>query len=101
MPKRILRITTLACVVSGCTVGPNYHPPKTHVPEDWSSPATQPSTRASIPTTQATDVAQWWRTLNDPTLDLLIHRAIQSNLNLRQAEARIRQARAARGVTAS
>ena len=41
------------------------------------------------------------RTFNDPLLDSLVERAVRSNLDLRLAEARIREARASRVVTAS
>jgi NodT family efflux transporter outer membrane factor (OMF) lipoprotein len=54
-----------------------------------------------MPTTQpvaAADLVNWWHTFNDPELDSLVARAVQSNLDLRQAESRVRQARATRGV---
>ena len=41
------------------------------------------------------------RKFNDPLLDSLVERAVKSNLDLRLAEARIREARASRVVTAS
>ena len=44
---------------------------------------------------------QWWTTLNDPALDALILRAVDANLDLRVAEARVREARALRGVVAA
>jgi len=45
-------------------------------------------------------LAQWWSTFNDPLLTTLISRAVASNLDLRLAVARIREARAVRGVVA-
>lgn len=45
--------------------------------------------------------AAWWRTFKDPELDSLISRAVESNLVLRVAEARVREARAHRGVVAA
>jgi NodT family efflux transporter outer membrane factor (OMF) lipoprotein len=44
------------------------------------------------------DLARWWTVFQDPTLSSLVERAIASNLDLKLAEARIRQARAARGI---
>jgi outer membrane protein, multidrug efflux system len=41
---------------------------------------------------------QWWEAFKDPTLSSLVEMAVRANLDLRQAEARVRQARAARGV---
>ena len=40
----------------------------------------------------------WWTTFNDAMLTSLVERAMSSNLDVQQAQARIRQARAARGV---
>src|SRR5258708_3383388 len=74
-------------------VGPNYHPPKTTVPDSYRQ---QPSTTGTN-----TDAAlgNWWATLNDPELTSLIDRAIKSNLDLKVASARILEARAARRIT--
>jgi NodT family efflux transporter outer membrane factor (OMF) lipoprotein len=85
-------------LLSGCTVGPNYKPQETAMPDSWVPPTSQPTTRQSVATSEPADVAQWWTVFNDPMLQQLIDRAIQSNLDLKQAEARIRQARASRGV---
>jgi multidrug efflux system outer membrane protein len=41
---------------------------------------------------------QWWSEFNDPNLTSLIERAVVSNLDLRQAEERVRQARASRRI---
>jgi NodT family efflux transporter outer membrane factor (OMF) lipoprotein len=49
----------------------------------------------------AQDLVHWWTMFNDPALTSLVDRAVKSNLDLKQAEARIRQARAARGVAAA
>jgi NodT family efflux transporter outer membrane factor (OMF) lipoprotein len=89
-------------MIAGCTVGPNYQAPQPQLPAAWAPPATtQPTTAPSMTVAEPTDVGAWWRTFNDPVLDGLIHEAIASNLNIRQAEARIRQARASRRGTAS
>lgn len=44
-------------------------------------------------------LANWWNTLNDPLLSRLIQAAAGNNLDLRQAQARLREARARRGVS--
>jgi len=102
MPSILL---TAALLLPGCEVGPDYHSPKTTMPVAWLKPATAPST---APTTQSSltvaapaKLANWWTTFDDPELNSLISRAIDSNLDLRQAEARLRQARAVRGVVAA
>ena len=84
---------------SGCMVGPDFQPPSVQVPANWTesvhASATPPATPAEI------DLARWWTVFDDPTITSLINRAIQSNLDLKQAEARIRQAWAGRGIAAS
>jgi NodT family efflux transporter outer membrane factor (OMF) lipoprotein len=49
----------------------------------------------------STDITRWWATLGDPVLNSLIERAVLTNLDLRLATARIREARALRGVVAA
>ena len=93
-----LRVLGCLCVlaVAGCAVGPNYHPPQSSPPSAWYGPTTQMSLAAS----QQAELVHWWTTFGDSTLTSLVDRSVMSNLDLRQAKARIRQARAARGVAA-
>ena len=42
-------------------------------------------------------MAQWWTAFKDPLLDSLVERAVKSNLDLRIAEARVREERAFAG----
>jgi multidrug efflux system outer membrane protein len=75
---------------AGCVVGPDYHPAAANTPAAWVSPADGVTDRAITP-------SSWWTSFNDVELDSLIERAVRSNLDLRVAEARLRQARAVRG----
>jgi NodT family efflux transporter outer membrane factor (OMF) lipoprotein len=75
-------------LVAGCTVGPNYKRPKASVPSHFGATSA----------TQSVDVARWWTTFNDPTLNKLIDRAAVASPDLKLATARIREARALRGV---
>jgi outer membrane protein, multidrug efflux system len=84
-----------AAALSGCMVGPDYKPPQMALPADWIEAS--PASSAGL---EVVDLTRWWTVFEDPTLVSLEERAIRSNLNLLQAEARIRQARAARGVAA-
>jgi NodT family efflux transporter outer membrane factor (OMF) lipoprotein len=81
--------------LAGCTVGPDYREPKLAVPVRWQE-AHQPGVEV-----RPADLTRWWTAFNDPLLDALVERAVKSNLDLRIAEARIREARAARAATAS
>lgn len=91
--------------VGGCfLVGPNYERSTVDLPQDWIGaewPKNVPASQRSAATQTAAGVAEWWKTLDDPVLESLIERAMKSNLDLRRAAARIRQARAARGVAQS
>ncbi|PIU52750.1 MAG: RND transporter [Deltaproteobacteria bacterium CG07_land_8_20_14_0_80_60_11] len=102
-PKRgkLLLIVGLAlCLVagSGCAVGPDYHPPETKVPTTWDGQNAVTPAQPSKTTIDPVTLVEWWNGFNDPTLSSLVEMAVRANLDVRLAEARIRQARAARGV---
>jgi outer membrane protein TolC len=77
-----------------CAVGPKYSPPQIPVPRSWNE--AMPTTTAN-----AESLARWWAEFQDATLDRLVKEAVEGNLDLRLATARIREARAARGIAAS
>ncbi len=81
-------------LLAGCAVGPNYQAPKTNVSTRWASPLIGGETNSPV------DLAAWWENFNDTNLDSLMTTAVQSNLTLRIAESRVREARAERGVVA-
>ncbi len=81
---------------AGCaTVGPDYVKPDIKAPGAWNTRTAQ---GATTPGAAQDTLASWWVTLNDPVLADLIDTAIKNNKDLKKAEARIREARAARGV---
>jgi outer membrane protein, multidrug efflux system len=83
-------------ILAGCAaVGPNYVPPETSVPATWHA---QPKDGLSARETDPQALATWWKTLNDPELSSLIDRAVLGNLDLKKARARVREARAQRGI---
>jgi multidrug efflux system outer membrane protein len=79
-------------LVQGCMVGPDYVPPDTQMPDRWSQELSEGLAEGEA------DLRTWWTQLDDPTLDRLIERATAGNLNIKQAVARIRQARAQFGI---
>jgi NodT family efflux transporter outer membrane factor (OMF) lipoprotein len=87
--------------VSGCAVGPDFHPPQTAVPQGWEGVKMDERDQTSVTTAQPLDLVDWWSRFDDPVLTSLVERAIASNLDLARAKSRIRQARAARGVVAA
>ncbi len=88
----------ITATLVGCMVGPNYRPPVTAVPENWNGQEVVTPAHPSKTAPNPVALVEWWNAFKDPTLSSLVEMAIRSNLDLRQAEARIRQARAARGV---
>ena len=94
------RATTLTAVgfsllMFGCSVGPNYQKPDLGAPTNWLE-----GQQTGIKSEPA-ELARWWTAFNDPLLNSLVERAVQSNLDLRIAEGRIREARAVRASTAA
>ncbi len=92
---KILSFASLAgllVLIAGCagipSVGPNYHPPQTATPANWSEPQLGGATNSAV------QIVEWWKTFNDPELDSLIERAVNVNYNLRLAAARLHESRA-------
>lgn len=69
--------------LSSCMVGPNYRPPELNIP---------PSFRFEEKEARDTANTDWWRALQDPTLDALIDEALRNNLTVKIAAANVEQA---------
>jgi len=81
--------------LAGCaSVGPDYVPPTPNAPAAWRSLERGGPAQSG----HAGDISQWWRTLNDPLLTSLVSEALRNNHDLRDAQARLRAARARRAV---
>jgi NodT family efflux transporter outer membrane factor (OMF) lipoprotein len=82
-----------------CTVGPNYRKAEPNTPAEWSRREATATTvtNASAPG----DLGQWWRRLNDPLLSELVDEAQRQSLDLRKAQARLREARARLGIASA
>lgn len=88
----------LAFLLAGCAVGPDYRSPEVSVPAAWHN--TMKGGLKSV-SPEAEQLAQWWDGLGDPHLSRLIEEAAANNLDLKLAQARLREARARRGVSAA
>ncbi len=97
-PIKHLILPAVAILAAGCTVGPDYHTPQTPTPTAFLNPSTAPTTQTSATVSRPVDLVEWWTTFHDPVLNSLIHRAVNDNLDLQQATARLRAARGQRGV---
>ncbi|MFT4113629.1 TolC family protein, partial [Silvibacterium sp.] len=82
---------TIAALLSGCTVGPKYHPPTVQLQPFHNAPAVD----ARTGTLPAPPLDQWWTGFQDPELTKIVQRALDQNLDLAAALARVDQARAA------
>jgi multidrug efflux system outer membrane protein len=80
----------------GCTLGPNYHRPAVQAPQAFRAPD-------PLPAPQATSLAdlKWWEVFRDEKLQDLIRAALAANYDLRDAVARVDEARANLGATRS
>jgi NodT family efflux transporter outer membrane factor (OMF) lipoprotein len=95
MNRRLLLCGCGAFLAAGCAVGPDYRAPEPAAPAAWHATLDR-GLRPGAADTQ--DLATWWTRLGDPMLNRLEERAVAANLDLRQALARVREARARRGV---
>lgn len=77
----------LSTLMVGCTVGPRYEPPQMDIPESWHTPQSEGLSASNL------DCFLWWESLNDSTLNCLLQRAAQQNLDLCIAGTRILEAR--------
>ncbi len=103
MHTYVVFVSFLLALLSGCMVSPRVRLSSLPLPNDWSAAQAPDTTRDSVPP-QARPVAElthWWKALPDPLLHALIDRAVAANLDVREAEARVREARAARTTTAA
>ena len=72
---------------NGFKVGPNYATPPAPIADEWIDKRRD-----------GEELTQWWTVFKDPILDDLVCTAYRQNLTLRQASARILEARAQLGI---
>ncbi|RPI10800.1 MAG: efflux transporter outer membrane subunit [Acidobacteriales bacterium] len=85
-------ITTLvsACLLAGCTVGPNYRRPAVTSPAVFRGGAADPTSLADL---------KWFEVFKDEQLQQLVRTALAQNYDLRDAVVRVDSARANVGIT--
>lgn len=93
----LLPLVPLALALGACTVGPNYALPNNAL-------VNAPLANAALPDVDGTRVTQdpvppdWWHLYDDPLLEQLVNEALQSNTDLRVAEANLARSQEALGV---
>lgn len=93
---RPLLVVGVLLVMLGCKLGPDYEAPVTLAPDRWVASGGPEAARADLDVSAAVDLSHWWAQLGDPELTFLVEQAIESNLELRLADARVREAIALR-----
>ena len=92
--KRVAFAASVALLMVGCTLGPNYDRPQIVVPANHRGAQTTPTPEslADLP---------WWELFKDPVLQELTREALRNNYDLRTAAARVEEARAQVGIARS
>lgn len=85
-----LSTASLALVLSGCMVGPNYHKPSVPVAPAFTEPAAPASVAPA-----AIGYSDWWKVFHDPLLDSLETQADAANSDIKIAMAHVDEASAA------
>ena len=92
---------SLLALVSGCTVGPDFHRPKAPAAAGYTAkPLTATASSPNVPGGEEQrfvkdmDIPQqWWTLFESPPLNALIEKSIKANPTLDAAKAALRQAR--------
>ncbi|WP_439510506.1 TolC family protein [Marinimicrobium koreense] len=88
------KFTSLAAAIallSGCALGPDYQAQTPDLPDQWPE--------HELLGQDTGDWQQWWTRFDDATLNALVERALNDNLNLQVQIQRIEQARAELGLS--
>ncbi|HZV98108.1 MAG TPA: TolC family protein [Methylophilaceae bacterium] len=93
-PRRPLALFLGASLVAGCAVGPDYRKPDVLLSEHYLG-QTQLEKRSAIANA---NLASWWDGFGDPQLSRFVLLALEQNLDMAQASARIAQARSGLGA---
>jgi multidrug efflux system outer membrane protein len=94
--RKLIALSLVMLLLSGCAVGPNYKRPSVNVPGMYRGAIPQEATQ---PAAESIGDQKWWEVFQDPQLQDLIHTALQQNYDVRIAATRILQAQAQVGIT--
>src|SRR3984957_19986637 len=78
-----LGFAALTLISQGCTVATHYKKPDVPVPAHFQA----------APGSEESNLDEWWQGFADPELKVLVAKALRSNLDIKSAVSRIRQAR--------
>ncbi|HEX5168096.1 MAG TPA: efflux transporter outer membrane subunit [Cyclobacteriaceae bacterium] len=86
--KKTIFTGALLLVLAGCAVGPKYQRPETKKPEAYVQTASRTDSITNM---------KWWEVYQDTVLQTLIKIAVDSNLDLKTAIARVEESKAILG----
>lgn len=89
-----LMLLVVAGLSAGCAVGPDYIRPASPMPDRYLGQTAVEQRHASA----SADFIAWWGGFGDPQLSRFVTLALEQNLDLAQAAARVAQARAGLGA---
>jgi len=95
---RIIAITALIAILTGCAVGPNYHRPAVTTPTEYRKPSAAPP--EPIDKASLADL-QWASLFQDDIINGLVKSALSQSHDLEAATQRVIQARAQLGISRS
>ncbi|MBV7565908.1 efflux transporter outer membrane subunit [Pseudomonas sp. PDM27] len=93
-PLHPIALLVTASLMAGCAVGPDYQRPSLPLSDRYLG---QPAVEHR-PATVPTSLVSWWDSFGDPVLTDFVSKALEQNLDLAQAAARVTQARAGLGA---
>lgn len=94
LPKRTHFMLATTALLAGCAVGPDYIRPATPMSDRYLGQTAVEQRYA----TSTADLIAWWGGFGDPQLARFVTLALEQNLDLAQASARVAQARAGVGA---
>jgi NodT family efflux transporter outer membrane factor (OMF) lipoprotein len=97
--KSLLGAIGSFALVAGCTVGPNFVQPDSHLPQksfNGDNGASAAAAHEPAPTDPL-----WWNVFRDPVLTSLERRVAEANLDVQTATLRLAESRFQRGVVAA
>ena len=94
LPKHALASIVVAVLWTGCAVGPDYVRPDLPMPTQFHGQAAVDQRSATV----KADLVGWWAGFGDPKMTHFVELALEQDLDLAQASARVAQARAGLGA---
>ncbi|MBY3432898.1 efflux transporter outer membrane subunit [Rhizobium laguerreae] len=83
----IIGAAVMAATLASCTTAQDYTRPKISLPSSWTFEGKRDAPKAP-------ELAEWWKSFNDPTLDSLVAKAVDGNLDVATARSRVEEVRA-------